>query len=89
MANRVKRTDGIKAKILEYLAEHPCVECGFDHPAALDFDHVGTKTKSVCKMVVDGYSWQAILDEIEQCQVLCANHHRIKTAKDFGWYSNI
>lgn len=41
---------------------------------------------NVSLMVADGYSWENILKEIEKCQVLCANCHRIKTARDYKWY---
>lgn len=75
--------------ILEYLKTHPCVDCGFKRPSALDFDHVrGEKKKNVSQMVTDGNTrWDDILLEIEKCEVRCANCHRIKTARQFNWYS--
>jgi hypothetical protein len=30
-------------------------------------------------MIHDGFSWKAIKKEIEKCEVVCANCHRIRT----------
>lgn len=59
-----------------------CIECGFNEaPIALDLDHVrGVKTKAV-SAICDSGSWQALQDEIEKCDVRCANHHRIRTGE--------
>src|SRR5262249_43971664 len=75
-------------RILAYLAEHPCVDCGQTDPVVLDFDHVDRATKSsdVGKMMKECWSWTAIEAEIEKCEVRCANCHRRRTAAQFGWY---
>lgn len=73
-------------KLLDYLKDHPC-SCGETHPAALDFDHLRDKKYGISDMVRQGYSWESIMTEIDKCQVLCANCHRKKTAKDFNWFS--
>ncbi|WP_435197492.1 homing endonuclease associated repeat-containing protein [Natronomonas sp. EA1] len=54
-----------------------CSQCDEDDPACLDFHHVrGEKELAVNKMVVQGYSAEAIHAEIEKCEILCANCHR-------------
>ena len=75
--------------MLEYLSDKQCVDCGFkSHPAALDFDHVrGDKRANVSTLVATSYSWSTILEEIEKCEIRCANCHRIKTAKQLNWYT--
>jgi len=69
----------------DYLLHHPCVMCPETDPVVLEFDHLRDKKNSICKMVVNGNSIETIKKEIEKCQVLCANCHRRKTAKQFGW----
>ena len=57
-----------------------CVDCGFSgHPDALEFDHVsGDKAFTISTHMYKG--WLDILDEMEKCEIRCANCHRIKTA---------
>lgn len=73
--------------VLDYLSTHPCVDCGEGRPACLDFDHLRDKECNVSYLVAHGYGVEKVKREIEKCEVRCANCHRIKTAKDFGWYS--
>jgi len=60
--------------------ETGCVDCGYDSdPAALDFDHVrGEKTLGVGQM--RGHPWERVFAEIDKCEVVCANCHRIRTS---------
>ena len=62
-----------------YKATLSCIECGFDHPAALDFHHVERKktNRKVNELVSDGHTKKRILEELAKCVVLCANCHRV------------
>lgn len=63
-------------RVIQYLQEHPCVDCGERDIIVLEFDHVrGTKYKNISKMVADGMSWETILLEIAKCDIRCANDH--------------
>jgi hypothetical protein len=59
----------------------PCVDCGGYFPAeAMDFDHVfGTKVSNVSSLRTG--SWDRVVKEIEKCDLVCANCHRIRTTK--------
>lgn len=59
--------------------EAGCADCGNDNPIVLDFDHIRDKKYNVSQMVHDGFSWAAIKKEIEKCEIVCANCHRIRT----------
>lgn len=81
--------DNKRKYILEYLKEHPCVDCGEKDPIVLEFDHVkGIKIDTVCRMVSKN-SLETIKEEISKCEVRCANCHRRKTAKDFNYFNRI
>ena len=70
---RVKRR-----RLLAYLLEHPCVDCGESDTAVLEFDHLSDKTADVSRMILSN-SWERILVEISKCEVVCANCHRRRT----------
>jgi hypothetical protein len=78
----------LRNNFIQYLKQHSCVRCGFSDIRALEFDHLKDKKMCLSKMIHMGYSWENILKEIEKCQVLCANCHRIKTAEDFNHYKH-
>lgn len=57
-----------------------CLNCGYrDHPAALDFDHRDPTLKRFDIARTMTRSWAVIQAEIEKCDILCANCHRIKS----------
>jgi hypothetical protein len=55
-----------------------CNFCGYrDNPLALQFDHLGNKTRQVSHMVLN--SIKNLIKEVRKCRVLCANCHSIHT----------
>ncbi len=73
--------------VLAYLLEHPCIDCGEKNPMFLDFDHVrGKKAMSVSSASRHGWSMVSLKKEIGKCEVRCLKCHRIKTAKEQGWF---
>lgn len=87
IVNGVRRRDELHRKLFAYLSCHPCVECGEADPIVLDPDHRDPceKTLSISRMWYNGYSWTKILQEIEKCDIRCANCHRRRTARQQGW----
>jgi len=66
-----------RAEWQAFKATLACTNCGFSHPAAMDFHHVFKLAyKSVNKLAGDGKYAQA-KEEIKKCIALCANCHRI------------
>ncbi len=91
-ANREKVLEQIKARnrenrrkakefIHNYLSSHPCVDCGEEDIIVLEFDHVrGNKVGDVKKMMFS-HSIASIQEEINKCEIRCANCHRRVTHK--------
>src|SRR5215217_3936569 len=69
--------------LIEYFRTHPCVQCGEPDPVVLEFDHVRDKGFDIGQNLLD-YRWEAIVEEIEKCEVVCANCHRRRTAQRRG-----
>jgi len=68
-----------------------CIFCGNKNPLCLDFDHIDPSTKDFtpATAIQGGYAWDRVLQEIDKCQLVCANCHRIKTIVEFGRFRNI
>lgn len=68
--------------VCEYLKDKRCLDCGEDNPLTLQFDHVRNKKHNICDMLATGYSWESIQEEIDKCEIRCANCHQIKTLRE-------
>lgn len=90
-----KRGDQMRRKrnrefVWNYLSQNPCGQCGETDPIVLEFDHrdPSLKITEVCTMVGGGWGLQKIEEEIAKCDILCANCHRRRTAKQLAWWSD-
>ena len=80
----VKRFRVSKRVICQNAKARPCTDCGVQFAScAMDFDHVrGPKLFNIS--FHSGYTYEQLLAEIEKCEVVCSNCHRIRTAKRKG-----
>lgn len=63
-----------------------CADCGYrTHPAALEFDHISGDKVGNLGTMRSRSSWARLVAEIEKCEVVCANCHRVRTATRGGW----
>lgn len=77
---------------LDSLKARPCLDCGGTFPPeCMDFDHIDPATKRFTissKVASNVASLEVIkarvLAEIEKCRLICANCHRIRTARQNG-----
>lgn len=66
--------------IIELKEKTPCTDCGKKYPYyVMDFDHLNDKKIALSKISL--YSWKTILEEIDKCEIVCANCHRVRTFK--------
>jgi hypothetical protein len=74
-----ERRAEVRKRIVEYLKEHPCVDCGERDIVVLEFDHLSDKLADLSVYAGGGRSWARVKAEIDKCEVRCANCHRRKT----------
>lgn len=70
-----------------------CAICHERNPEVLDLDHLDPATKTRNHLGQSTHwvdlGWKRLVEEIESCQVLCANCHRRRTSTQFGWYNQL
>ena len=75
-------------KNIDFIATYKENKCCFDcdnnyHPAVMEFDHRDGDKKShnISDMVHKGWGLKSILIEIDKCDLVCANCHRMRTVE--------
>ncbi|MEA2452920.1 MAG: hypothetical protein QOG04_1630 [Actinomycetota bacterium] len=88
IAKASARTQRIVKERTEYLIaffkEHPCADCGESDPVVLEFDHLDEKAFGIAAGM-RSRNWDAVLAEMEKCEVVCANCHRRRTSRRGGF----
>lgn len=91
-ADKNKRLRDKKKVFLQKLKSVPCMDCRNSYPYfVMDFDHregeekLGTLAAATSSNL---WSWEKLKAEVEKCDVVCSNCHRIRTAKRGGWYDS-
>lgn len=88
-ATRFNKTQRNRKFIYDFLQKSKCVDCGDTRWQVLEFDHVkGDKKYDVSHLINGTSSLKTIQDEIDKCEIRCANCHRLKTMKQFDLPKN-
>lgn len=78
-ASQRKRSQ-INRAYINGIKSQPCVDCGKVYPpCAMDFHHLRDKKNMVSRMI-DRARLVDLQSEIEKCEVVCSNCHRIRHA---------
>jgi hypothetical protein len=74
----------IRKASLVKMAGGVCEDCGFvGEPCQFDFAHIDRATKlDNVTTLIGGAPWRRVLEEVAKCRLLCANCHRLETAKE-------
>lgn len=77
------RRHGMREFIRELKGNGPCLDCDCElewPPFVLDYHHRNPSEKvgSIRKMIAENRSKEMILGEIEKCDLICSNCHRIR-----------
>lgn len=80
-ASRVRAIKQLKRLFVNALKEnHPCTDCGkFYYPCQMQFDHIANDKAFNIAMSYSNVGWDKLVEEIEKCELVCANCHAIRT----------
>jgi len=86
MERTAKKSNKIRLYLREYKENLGCLDCGEKYPFfMLDFDHRPGEEKMFNLSHLRQFSsMEKVLEEIEKCDVVCANCHRIRTWRRHG-----
>ncbi|MBV9322991.1 MAG: hypothetical protein JO352_04290 [Chloroflexi bacterium] len=72
-------------RVRALLRSSACADCGTNDFAVLEFDHrePANKSSNVGELLTG--SWTVVAGEIAKCDIVCANCHRKRTARHYGW----
>ncbi len=86
-ANNKLATDRNRERLRDFFRTAECMDCGTRAFAVLELDHRDPQQKrdDVSNLVRQPRSWATVAKEIAKCDVVCANCHRKRTARHFGW----
>lgn len=79
-ARRKADTQGVKKAIRDIKESSPCTDCGVSYPYyVMQFDHIrGEKSFEIAR-AVSSHAMPRLLQEIEKCDLVCANCHMERT----------
>jgi hypothetical protein len=76
-----KARDRNKDYVRDIKEKNSCADCGEHyHYSQMDFDHIdGKKKHNIARYANSAVSIKTIKDELDKCELVCANCHRLRT----------
>lgn len=90
--NQQRHRDRNFHRLMEYLSDKACLDCGEADPIVLQFDHLPEFEKKfdIGRSITGSTrKWEKILEEMAKCEIVCANCHTRRTAKRSGWRKHL
>lgn len=69
----------VRKFLQDYRSERGCKDCGIRDWRVLEFDHLHNKKYTIASTKFRSLGMEAIKNELDKCEVVCANCHRIRT----------
>lgn len=83
--DKAKRNrDLYRREYYDWLSTKSCVDCGNNDVRVLEQDHLENKEFNVSSLV-GRRTLKSMIAELEKCEVVCANCHRIRTIERGSW----
>ena len=75
---KTKKSKERMTKFREYKQTLKCNRCGYDDYRALQFHHTDDNKEGTPAIIARYLSWENVMEELNKCEVLCANCHQIE-----------
>jgi len=73
----IRRRKKAREWIDEYKSDLKCIFCGESDSRCLDFHHLEDKDDTIAQMISEGTTIERLKREIDKCDVVCSNCHRV------------
>lgn len=84
---KTRRRRALRDYLRELRKDVPCTDCGgIFPPTCMDWDHLDPSQKefNIAKAIQELYTKEKIHAEIDKCELVCSNCHRIRSAIQRG-----
>lgn len=75
-----------RVRFYSWLKTQHCLDCGNSDFRVLDFDHINDDKSFNIAEKVGNVTLETLMIEINKCEIVCANCHRIRTAERGDFY---
>jgi hypothetical protein len=75
---KLKESGARMDKFREYKKTLKCNRCGYSDYRALEFHHTDDNKEGNPCVIARHRSWKKVMEELNKCEVLCSNCHRIE-----------
>ncbi len=72
----------------QWLKTQSCIDCNISDIRLLEFDHIQNKSYSIADKIGE-VKFEVLMLEINKCEIVCANCHKIRTAERGNFYSYV
>lgn len=79
-----RNTEEYRRQYYEWLSHRSCVDCGNKDVRVLEQDHLYDKSFNISSKI-GSMTIASLMPELEKCETVCANCHRIRTIERGGW----
>jgi hypothetical protein len=80
-----KWRDSERVRFFTWLKKQSCTDCGNKDFRVLEFDHLGDKEFGIAAGI-GMMTFESLQTELDKCEVVCANCHRIRTTNRGNHY---
>jgi hypothetical protein len=75
---KINKSNERMTKFREYKKTLKCNRCGYDDYRALQFHHTDDNKEGTPAVIARYLAWDNVMEELNKCEVLCANCHQIE-----------